>query len=151
MSGDNLARLKAAYARWADPWATQPEAWLELCDERVSFGSLGWATNGQVLSGHMALAQYLVRLALDWEMISFSMDTFVGDGERIVVLGRVICRNRETGLVLDTPKVDSFEFRNGKVVGFFEHLDTAAEQAARALNAPVEIAAARASLRRALG
>ena len=131
METPNLERLKAAYASWAQPWASAAEVWLALCDDRVCVGSLGAATGGRLMSGKMAVAQYLAQLAADWEMLTYDMGEFVADGDRIVVIGRVVARNRATGKLLDTPKIDVFRFEDGRIVEFFEHLDTAAEMAAR--------------------
>lgn len=131
MSEGNLERLKAAYAAWADPWAASPEPWLEMCDEAVTVGSLGVAAGGEVQTGKTAAREYLQRLAAEWEMLSFDMSEFVADGDRIVVLGHITARHKESRRLMDSRKVDAYRFRNGRIVDYFEYLDTAAELSAR--------------------
>jgi len=53
------------------------------------------------------------------------MDEFIAQGDRVVVVGRVAWRNRQTGKTVDTPKVDVWRIRDGKAVDFVEFYDTA--------------------------
>jgi ketosteroid isomerase-like protein len=58
-------------------------------------------------------------------MVNFDMNDFVADGDRVVVIGRVAWRNKVTGKVADTPKVDIWRFRDGKAIDYAEFYDTA--------------------------
>ncbi|MDB5429312.1 MAG: hypothetical protein JWP35_428 [Caulobacter sp.] len=131
MANDNLVRLQDAYAQWHDSRGANPQAWLDLCDEKLSQTSLAMYRDSESRIGKAAFQAYLGMLAAEWDEISVEVDEFIGDGDRIVVLSRVTCRNRATGKALVSPKVDIYRFRYGKIVESVEHLDTAALAAAR--------------------
>ena len=63
-------------------------------------------------------------------MITYDMDDFIAQDDRVVVIGNVAWRNKATGKVAETPKVDIWRFRDGKVVEFAEFYDTARSFAA---------------------
>jgi ketosteroid isomerase-like protein len=50
----------------------------------------------------------------------------VEQGDTVVWIGRCSWRNRHTGLVATTPKVDIWTFRDGRAVRMFELFDTLA-------------------------
>jgi len=61
----------------------------------------------------------------DWTMVSHAMEDFIAEGDRVVAVGQMSWRNRATGKVVETPKVDIWTFRDGKAVAFAEYYDTA--------------------------
>jgi ketosteroid isomerase-like protein len=70
--------------------------------------------------------EYFQTLARDWEMIEFVPDRFVDGGDDVVMIGRCSWRNRATGKIVDTPKVDVWRFRNGRAISFMEMFDSLA-------------------------
>ena len=72
----------------------------------------------------------------DWELIHFTPEEFIADGDRVVVLSSVAFRFRATGKVAESPKADVFRFRDGKIVEFFEFFDTARAFAATRADDP---------------
>ncbi|MEM1346664.1 MAG: nuclear transport factor 2 family protein, partial [Pseudomonadota bacterium] len=80
-------------------------------------------TNAEVM-------EYFSGLSANWDMQYYTVDDFVAEGNRVVAIGSTGWRNRNTGMVLDTPKVDVWTFDNGKAVGFREFYDTAKAQGA---------------------
>jgi ketosteroid isomerase-like protein len=61
------------------------------------------------------------------------MNDFIAQRDRVVVIGRVAWRNKATGKVADTPKVDIWRFQDGKAVDMIEFYDTVRSFAAATL------------------
>src|SRR5436190_2042211 len=135
MSEDaNVAMLQEAYRRWHDTRGGSVDHWMTICDENIKFGSLAQgAERVEYLTAYKArdeLKHYFEGLLRDWEMIDYVAEHFVAQGDRVVMLGRTSWRNKHTGKVCSTPKVDSWRFANGKAVEFYEYYDTAGVLAA---------------------
>jgi ketosteroid isomerase-like protein len=132
---DNIAILTEAYRRWHDSRGGSVDHWMSICDEHIQFGSLiqGSAPRVAYMTGYSAraeLGRYFDGLKQDWEMLEYKVDQFVAQGDRVVMLGHCSWRNKRTGKVVSTPKVDSWRFANGKAVEFYEYFDTAQVHAA---------------------
>ena len=76
------------------------------------------------------LRRYFQGLRDDWQMIHYTPDHFIVDGERVSVLSTMNWRHRKTGREMKSPKADFIRFQDGKIVEFYEFYDTAALQAA---------------------
>lgn len=131
---DNVAMLKEAYSQWSAQDVDGYDCWTTILAEEISLGSLA---NGSPEMPFTAprrskaqVLDYLDELKRDWDMISFDMNDYIVEGERVVAIGRVVWRNKATGKVVDTPKVDIWRFRDGKAVDFQEFYDTAQAYAA---------------------
>jgi ketosteroid isomerase-like protein len=126
---ENVALLKEAYAQWADHKGSDCECWMSIMADDASLRSLAnGAPETEFTTRRNSKAEirgYLEGLTRDWEMVNFDMNDFVADGDRVVVIGRVAWRNKVTGKVADTPKVDIWRFRDGKAIDYAEFYDTA--------------------------
>ena len=71
------------------------------------------------------MAAYFEGLMSSFEMIHYTVDQFVSEGDTVVMIGSTAWRHRETGKEFDTPKVDVVRFRDGKICAFYEYYDTA--------------------------
>jgi ketosteroid isomerase-like protein len=126
----NLAALRSVYRNWHETRGGSVGEILDLFDDEVEMRSaLGGEVPSSVSGTHISKAQardYFEGLLRDWEMISYEVDRYVGDenGDEIVMVGRCSFRNKATGIVLDTPKIDVCTFRDGKIVRFQESYDT---------------------------
>ena len=126
----NLAALKGAYERWSSTRGGNVDEILDLFDDEIEMRSALSPDIPDAVAGvHLRrdeAAQYFEGLLRDWEMLSYDVDRYiVGEGgDEIVMVGRCAWRNKATGKVVDTPKVDIHTFRNGKVVRFQEVYDT---------------------------
>lgn len=131
---DNVALLKEAYSQWSAQDSEGYDCWMAILAEEVSLGSLAnGAPEMPFTAPRRSKAQvldYLDELKRDWDMISFDMNDYIVEGDRVVAIGRVVWRNKATGKVVDTPKVDIWRFRDGKAVDFQEFYDTALAYAA---------------------
>lgn len=64
-------------------------------------------------------------LGRDWEDWTAHDDTYVTDGEQVVVLARYTARNRATGRSIDVRVAHHFVVRGGLIVRFEQFVDTA--------------------------
>jgi ketosteroid isomerase-like protein len=135
----NVARLELAYARWNETRGGSIDYWMTLVDDNIQFGSLAQhAPQMQFATSYnngLALRSYFEGLLAEWEMIHFTVDEFVVEGEAVVMRGHTAWRNRKTGKEVETPKVDFWRFRNGKAIEFYEYFDTASAFAAATADA----------------
>jgi len=123
-------RLRDAYALWSESRGTASDQWIDLLSETIEMRSVltadlpdDLAATRRSLAGAL---EYFQTLARDWEMIEFRPERFVDGGDDVVMVGRCAWRNRATGRVVDTPKVDIWHFENGKAVSFLEMFDSLA-------------------------
>jgi ketosteroid isomerase-like protein len=89
-----------------------------VLDEAVASNLAGTST------GKAAARAYFADVQLDWEQLSYEVEKLVADGDDVVMVGRCRYRHRATGREVDTPKVDVWQFRQGKVVDFLEMFDS---------------------------
>ena len=122
------ARLGDAYALWSESQGMRSDQWMELLSDSIEMRSVLTPDLPDDLAAHRrSLAgalEYFQTVARDWEMIHFTVDRFVDGGDDVVMVGRCSWRNRATGRVVDTPKVDVWRFEGGKAVSFLEMFDS---------------------------
>ena len=125
----NVATLKEAYRRWHDTRGGCVDHLMTIFDEKIRFGSLAqgppvmaFAAN---YSNRDALRGYFDGLVAEWEMIHYTVDEFVAQGDTVVMRGSTSWRHKGTGRAVETPKLDFWRFRDGKAVEFYEYFDTA--------------------------
>ena len=129
MQNENVKKLKEAYAFWNSTLGGSNQKWMDLMDSAVRFRSLAGGAPGMEFTldcnSKIDLERYFAGLAADWEMIHYTPEEYIAEGDRVVVLSRCAWRNRKTGKTIETPKADIFRFSEGKVIDFFEFYDTA--------------------------
>jgi ketosteroid isomerase-like protein len=133
----NVAILKEAYRRWSESRGGSADYWVSICDENLNFGSIAEPLAGvDYMTSYRRrddVGQYFEGLARDWEMIEYRVDHFVAQGDRVVALGYCSWRAKKSGAVVSTPKADSWQFKDGKAIAYYEFFDTA--QVAKAVAA----------------
>jgi ketosteroid isomerase-like protein len=132
----NVDKLRRAYREWHDTRGASVPVWLELLADDVTLGSLAAGAAGLEFSaprrGRADAERYFADIARDWEMLSFTADEFIAEGDRVVMVGRCAWRHRKTGKAAASPTVHLWRFRDGKATEFVEFYDTAkALEAAR--------------------
>ena len=124
----HLPVLEQAYRNWNETKGGSFEEILDLFADEVEMRSVLSPDIPHEVSGtHRTKAEavnYFAGLARDWEMLAYDVDRFIADGDDIVMVGRCAWRNRATGKVVDTPKVDIWHFENGKITRFLEMFDS---------------------------
>ena len=124
----NAARVRAAYANWQDTLGRDPEPFFALMGDGFEMSSvLDPPHLNELAANHRGpgrVRDYFAALDADWEMIDFPTEQVVAEGDTVVWIGRCTWRNRHTGTVVGTPKVDIWTFRDGRAVGMLELFDT---------------------------
>jgi uncharacterized protein len=125
-----IERLKAAYRAWADTKGASIETWVGLLADVVDFRSLANGRLGipwtKTRRSPAEVREYLRDLTTTFEMEHYTIERYVCQDDTIVVICSTGWRNRATGKRFDTPKVDVWRVKDGKIVAFFEYYDTAA-------------------------
>jgi len=125
----NLAKLKDTYRAWHDTKGKSVDMWMDLFAENVRLRSLAGGRTGaaftQEVRSKAQMGQYFGGLLNDWQMIHYTTDDFIVDGDRIAMRGSTAWSNRKTGRVVETRKADFVTFKDGKIVEFEEFYDTA--------------------------
>lgn len=70
-------------------------------------------------------ANVMERLAADWSEWTAHDDTYISDGENVVVLARYTATHRATGKPLAVRVAHHFIVRGGRIVRFEQFVDTA--------------------------
>jgi len=126
---DNLALIREAYQQWHDSRGASVGKWLDLMSHGVRFRSLAGGAAGLEFSRDCAnrdeVARYFAELGNDWDMIHYTVDELIAQGDRVIMLGSCGWKNRRTGIAVQTPKADFLRMKDGKVIEFFEFFDTA--------------------------
>jgi ketosteroid isomerase-like protein len=76
--------------------------------------------------GRQQVAEFFQAVDSVFEIQRFDPETFIAQGDRVVVLGTETSRVKATDKILDAEWAHSFTLRDGKVVAFKEYIDTAA-------------------------
>jgi len=133
-TSDDVARLKDVYARWNESKGADEKGWLDLMADNIHILSLAAGAPGVEFTKEVRskddLRRYFQGLREGWQMIHYTPDHFMVDGDRVAVLSTMNWRYRKTGREMKTPKADFIRFEDGKIVEFYEFYDTAAMQAA---------------------
>lgn len=123
-------RLEQAYATWSDNKGMSADHWFDLFADRIEMRSVLAPELPDDLAAYRvskaSTMEYFQTLGRDWEMLEFRAERFVDGGDDVVMIGRCAWRNRATGKVVDTPKVDIWRFEEGKAVTFLEMFDSLA-------------------------
>ena len=123
-------RLKQAYATWSANKGVSADHWFDLFADQIEMRSVLAPELPDDLAAHRvskaAAMEYFQTLGRDWEMIEFLPERFIDGGDDVVMVGRCAWRNRATGKIVDTPKVDIWHFEGGKAVTFLEMFDSLA-------------------------
>jgi ketosteroid isomerase-like protein len=100
------------------------DALLEEIDPAVEWrGVMGVMFGGEatVFKGHAGVLQYIRDLEEGFTVRDIQWSEFRDLGERVVVLGHVRGRGRESEIELDSQYGAVAEFRKGKIVGYRDY------------------------------
>jgi len=126
---DNVSRLREAYRLWGETRGDSVSVWLDMMWDDVRMISLADGGSGMEFTrphqGKSQAINYFQELNAAWEMLSFDAHEFIAQNDRVVMLGRCSFRSRATGKSAESPKVDIFRFKDGKIIEYQEFYDTA--------------------------
>jgi len=125
----NVELLKDAYGRWHESKGASVDHWMTIVADDVRFGSLAQAAPVMSFAcnydSRESLRGYFDGLLSDWEMIHYTVDEFVAQGDAVFMRGSTAWRHKRTGKAVETPKIDFWRFRDGEAVEYYEYYDTA--------------------------
>jgi ketosteroid isomerase-like protein len=126
----NAERIRSAYEQWHQSKGHDPVPFLELADPAIEMGSVlnppELSAMAEARHGRDRMRDYFAALVAEWDMVEFPTDKVVEQDDTVVWIGRCTWRNRHTGRLAMTPKVDIWTFREGRAVRMFEMFDTLA-------------------------
>jgi ketosteroid isomerase-like protein len=130
----NLELVRNAYVMWNHNKEQSFENWMNLLADNVRWRSLASGAIGMEFTSMCDckddVRNYFMGLARDWEMLHYTPEHYIAQGDWIVMRGSCGWRHRRTNKVVDTPKADFLRLKDGKIVEFHEYFDTAAALAA---------------------
>ncbi|MEM9602860.1 MAG: nuclear transport factor 2 family protein [Pseudomonadota bacterium] len=125
----NVAMLRDAYTDWHNSRGGSVDHWVSLMADEIAFMSLAQGAQGveftKAMTSKEQVGGYFDGLCSQFEMEHFTVDEYIAQGDRVVAIGSTAWTNRATGKRVETPKVDIFRLRDGKIVSFEEYYDTA--------------------------
>lgn len=125
----NIERLRHAYSAWSDSLGTSTETWMALAADDITLRSLADGAPGMEFtaprSGPEEIRHYFDGLHLAWQMLSYHVEDYIEEGNRVVVVGRHGFRHKQTGKTVHSTFAHIWRFRDGKVFEFTEFYDTA--------------------------
>ena len=85
----------------------------------------GFPLGGTYRTPHGVTAAVMERLGEEWDDFIVHDDTYVVDGENVVVLARYTATNKATGKDINVRVAHHFIVRGGRIVRFEQFVDTA--------------------------
>ena len=131
MSGtSNKDRLIAAYREWHETKAGSVDTWLALCSPTMTFLSSAMGREGMEFTEPCSclddVKRYFTGLTADWELIHYTVDQVIGDGDMLVAVGSTAWTHKKTGQSFEVAKADAWTFQDGVAVRIAEHYDAPA-------------------------
>jgi uncharacterized protein len=131
---ENLAVLREIYDAYS---SGSPDKLLNAMTDDVRFGLVAQRQHfrfGGIRNGRRWANRVISQINEDYQWLKYEVREFIAQGDRVVALtgGRV--KHRASGVVMTVDLVDVFRMKDGKIVEFTEHFDTAgllAKQAGR--------------------
>ena len=125
----NRARLKEAWARWAESKGDPPSMWREYMSDDIQLFSLADGDSRiaftQKRSGYAEIEEYLDGLVSNFSMNLWEINETVAEGDRVVGIGRTGWTAKATGKSFITPIVIVTRWRDGMMCEYGEYYDTA--------------------------
>jgi ketosteroid isomerase-like protein len=123
MSRENLDLVQQALRAYADGDIERMLSYLDPNAELYS-AIIGGA-EGRTYTGRAGIRDWFAETQVAFEDLTLELTEFQNLGDRVVGLGRVHARGRESGVELDSPTGWVFTVRAGKIVRAEGHLDPA--------------------------
>jgi ketosteroid isomerase-like protein len=113
--------------------AGKREALKRITAEDAEIVPLRAALEGTVYRGPDALDQFWAAIDESWETVRMDPDEIMQRGERVLVVGRLQGRGRQSGMDVDSPMAWVMTFENGKVASVRTYVSVAAAREAAEL------------------
>jgi ketosteroid isomerase-like protein len=127
---ENLVnQIRSRYREWDrnEDKGAAAEKFIDLMADDTSFRSIGAGADAMLFTrDHSAkdkVRAYFAGLAQDWKMIFFNVRTFLVQGNTVAVVCECAWKQKHTGKVVHTPKLDILRLKRGKISDFYEFFD----------------------------
>ena len=138
---DRVGMVRNAYRQWSESRGASKATWLALFADNVRLRSLAGGAPGmeftQDCGSRSDVERYFAGIEADWEMVHYTPERWIAQGDDVVVLCTCSWKHKGTGKVMESLKSDFFRFSGDKVVEFIELYDTAKAIAATQADAAV--------------
>ncbi len=129
MENSFFEKLKHAYRMWNETKGQSSDLWLELFADDAQVQSMGDGDPTLAFADQCSCKEDVVRyfsmLLQDWDMIVWTAETFVVQGDKIAMFGICSWTNKRTGKQLDTRIAHLWEISEDKAVKLTEIYDSA--------------------------
>ena len=125
----SLTDLTAAYRAWHESKGADRDCWLNLMGDEVSIHSMGGDGAGLDFAkdchSKAEAVDFMATIPKDWQMIHWTPNVFVEDGDRIAMFGRCGWTCRKTVRDAEVDIAHLWRFADGKIVDLIEIFDSA--------------------------
>ena len=128
MANDSVQLLKNAYAAFNTGDVPAVVAMMNPAIEWHEPGLRGYPPPGGdrvYLGPNSVVKEVFAALTAAWDAFSAVPEEFLGNGERVAVLGRLSATAKESGRALDVPFAHVWTVRDGTLCRFQDYTDTA--------------------------
>jgi len=127
-TGELISSIKQGYKLWANNDESAVPHFLSLMVDDVKWDSLANGCAGAEFThsrtGIDEVVGYFNDLISEWELINFNAKEFICENDRIIMIGNCSFKHRVTGVIVETPKVDTIRHNGSKVTEFMEYYDS---------------------------
>jgi ketosteroid isomerase-like protein len=122
-------QIRSRYREWDrnEDKGAAAEKFIDLMTDDTSFRSIGAGAEAMLFTrDHSAkdmVRAYFEGLARDWKMIFFNVRTFLVQGNTVAVICECAWKQKHTGKVVHTPKLDILRLKKGRISDFYEFFD----------------------------
>jgi ketosteroid isomerase-like protein len=129
MPANIVDQIRSRYREWdrSEDKGAAAGKFIDLMTDDTSFRSIGAGAEAMLFTrDHSAkdkIRAYFEGLARDWSMIFFNVRTFLVQGNTIAVICECAWKQKHTGKVVHTPKLDILRLKKGRISDFYEFFD----------------------------
>lgn len=125
----NLDSLKAAYRDWNDSKGASRHTWGALMADEFQLSHVDEHSPGlefarDAITRDEALG-YLAAIFDDWEMVHYTPEVFVGNGDAIAMFGKCAFTHKGTRQTAEMRMACLWRFSGGKAISMTEIVDSA--------------------------
>jgi len=128
MNPNILRQIKTRYKTWDRGKGKTGQLFVDLMTEDATFRSIGGGVEAMQFTrehrGKEKILAYFEGLMQDWQMIFYNVRLFLVQGDTLAVVCECAWKQRHTGKIVHSPKLDIIRVKDGKMHDFFEYFDT---------------------------
>ncbi|CAN5122925.1 hypothetical protein BH10PSE7_BH10PSE7_31370 [soil metagenome] len=127
MASSAISELTSAYKAWGRGKGASGEPFISLMAEDGTFRSIAGGAKEMMFtrthSTQEKVRAYFKGLAEDWDMVFYNVRLFLVSGNTVAVVCECSWKQKHTGRIVHTPKLDIVRMKRGRIADFFEFFD----------------------------